>query len=82
MTQVEIRWYAGAGEAAGTPSSMVQVQEGASVAEVLSLGVGDNEALASVVEVASLLAGGVRVADRQAPLTATRLDVLPPFAGG
>lgn len=82
MAEVEIRWYAGAGQAAGTPSSTIEVREGASVAEILRQGVGDNEALASVVEVASLLAGGVRVEDRQAPLTGSRLDVLPPFAGG
>ena len=82
MASVEIRWYAGAGAAAGTPSSVLDLPGGTSVAEALAEAVGENSALAAVVEASSLLEDGVRVNDRTAPLTGARLDVLPPFAGG
>ena len=82
MARVEVRWYAGARAAAGTQSAVVDVPEGAPVADILRMAVGENAELQAVVEVSSLLAGGARIEDRDAPLTHTRLDVLPPFAGG
>lgn len=80
---VEIRFFAGAAEAAGAPSRTVEVEPGHSIAHVVGMVVGDDAALARVVGASSLLLDGTRVTDRSAAVGAAKqLDVLPPFAGG
>lgn len=79
---MQVRFFAGAAEAAGVDEREV----GAVVANghelVALLGEG-NDRLAKVLEVSSLLADGARVSDLAAPIDGvSRVDVLPPFAGG
>ena len=78
---VEVRFFAGAGEAAGAESlSVAGVATDDALVDRLGEG---NERLASVLNVSSLLADGARVSDRSASLDGVaRVDVLPPFAGG
>ena len=80
---MEVRFFAGAAEAAGTPSRVVEVPAGATVAELVdSLTAGD-DVLSRVMDVSSLLLDGTRVTDRTNRVgDAAQLDVLPPFAGG
>ena len=74
---MEIRFFAGAAEAAGHDSDGLTADD---VVARLSEG---NERLAKVLGVSALLADGTRITDRGADLSAVRsLDVLPPFAGG
>ena len=75
------RFFAGAAEAAGAES--LSGSGAPPVAPLLErLGEG-NERLAAVLNVSSLLADGARVSDRAASLEGvSRVDVLPPFAGG
>lgn len=80
---MEIRYFAGAAEAAGRQSQLVEVGAGHTVADVVAGIVGDDARLARVLEVSALLLDGVRVTDRNNPVgAAIQLDVLPPFAGG
>lgn len=80
---MEIRFFAGAAEAAGKPSLTLPVQPEQSIAEVVQTIVGDDDRLSRVLDVSSLLLDGSRVTDRQAVVGAAKqLDVLPPFAGG
>ncbi|MFT3887710.1 MAG: MoaD/ThiS family protein [Arachnia sp.] len=78
---MQVRFFAGAAEAAGT--EVLSVDDAPTVAALLErLGQG-NERLAQVLAVSSLLADGARVADPAASLDGVaQLDVLPPFAGG
>ena len=78
---VEVRFFAGAAEAAGAESLSVA---GVATVDALVDRLGEgNERLASVLNVSSLLADGARVSDRSASLDGVaRVDVLPPFAGG
>lgn len=79
---MEIRFFAGAAEAAGVDSVALDAT-GLSAADVVARLADGNERLARVLDVSALLADGARVADRGADLTAVEtLDVLPPFAGG
>ncbi|MCC2593720.1 MoaD/ThiS family protein [Tessaracoccus sp. OS52] len=80
---VEVRFFAGAAEAAGTPSRTVEVAPERTVADLLAQLVGDDARLGKVVGASSLLLDGTRVTDRGAAVgQARQLDVLPPFAGG
>lgn len=80
---MEIRFFAGAAEAAGTPSRTVEVTPEQTVEYVVQQLVGDDARLAKVMGASSLLLDGARVADRSVAVgTAAQLDVLPPFAGG
>ena len=79
---MEVRFFAGAAEAAGIESTVIDATglTGDGLVELLAA---DNEHLERVLRVSSLLADGVRVADRSAALGNVRcIDVLPPFAGG
>lgn len=79
---MEVRYFAGAADAAGVDSTVIDAAglTGHGLLEMLAEG---NEHLRKVLEVSSLLADGVRVTDRSAALgEVERLDVLPPFAGG
>ena len=79
---MEVRYYAGAAEAAGHEVVHLDAAEVTANEAVSSLG-DDNEALARVLAASSLLADGVRVTDRDTVLAGVKqLDVLPPFAGG
>ena len=78
---MEVRFFAGAAEAAGAESLSVS---GVATVDALVNRLGEgNERLASVLNVSSLLADGARVSGREASLDGVaRVDVLPPFAGG
>lgn len=78
---MQVTFFAGAAEAAGTES--VSVGEVATAADLVALLGRDNERLAAVLRVSTLLADGARVADPATGLDGvSRVDVLPPFAGG
>lgn len=80
---MEIRFFAGAAEAAGRQSRLLEVPPEHTVADVVRRIVGDDARLGRVLDVSALLLDGVRVTDRNNPVgAATQLDVLPPFAGG
>lgn len=79
---MEVRFFAGAAEAAGRDATEVDAAGLSAEAVVRQLG-SDNASLERVLQVSSLLADGVRITDLSASLDGvTRLDVLPPFAGG
>lgn len=79
---MQVRFFAGAAEAAGLEQLEVGGGELTGHGLVALLGEG-NERLGRVLEVSSLLADGVRISDLAAPLgDVARVDVLPPFAGG
>lgn len=82
MTTLTVRWFASAAAAAGANETTATVAPGASAASVLAQLTAGNDPLARVVAVSSLLADGAAITDRSAPLQCSRLDVLPPFAGG
>ncbi|HRL48873.1 MAG TPA: MoaD/ThiS family protein [Propioniciclava sp.] len=79
---VQIRYFAGAAEAAGLDEAEVDASE--LTASELRAELGrSNPRLAEVLRVSSLLADGARLDDPDAPLAGVqRVDVLPPFAGG
>ena len=78
----QIRYYAGAAEAAGVDEVEVDVAA-LTVSGLLARLGQDNARLAEVLRVSSLLADGVRQDDPDAVLTGVaQVDVLPPFAGG
>lgn len=76
----QVRYFAGAAEAAGLESESLP---GASVGELFAVMTARHPALAEVLPRCSVLVGGVRTADHGVTLTADeQVDVLPPFAGG
>ena len=84
MVELTVRYFAGARAAAGVPDENFEFPGEPTVADVLALvhqrhGV----RLARVLAAASFLLDGVAVRDRGiAVRPGSRLDVLPPFAGG
>ena len=79
---MEIRFFAGAAEAAGVDSVQIDAA-GATAAGIVNRIGGGNDRLARVLAVSSLLADGVRVQSPDDDLSdVDTLDVLPPFAGG
>lgn len=77
-----IRYFAGAAHAAKQRTQVVDADDITAAALMDQLGA-NNEELAKVLSVSTLLADGQRVADRQTSLAGIeQLDVLPPFAGG
>lgn len=84
MPVVTVRYFAGARAAAGTPSEIVKLDEGATVADAVEVvAERHGEALNKVLAACSFLLNSVAVRDRAAPLPAdAELDILPPFAGG
>lgn len=79
---MEIRFFAGAAEAAGFDSCHIDAAGLDAHAVVAQLAEG-NDRLAKVLDVSALLADGTRINDRATDLSAVQaLDVLPPFAGG
>jgi sulfur-carrier protein len=81
---VTVRYFAGAKAAAGTRSEPVELPDGATVADLLTVLAADHgEALARVLAAASFLLDEVAVHDRATVLAdGAVVDVLPPFAGG
>ena len=78
---IEVRYFAGARTAAGTPAERIAATSVEDLTSVLTERHG--ERLAVVLKAASFLVDGLACHDRQAvlPVGAT-VDVLPPFAGG
>jgi molybdopterin converting factor small subunit len=81
---IEVRYFAAARAAAGVEAEKIQLDDGATVGDVLAaLRAGHGPGLARVLERCSYLLDEVAVRDRDTPVTTTStLDVLPPFAGG
>lgn len=78
---MQVRYFAGAAEAAGCESQTVEASGLDVAALVAQLGEG-NERLAKVLSVSTLLADGARVEGADDLSGVQQLDVLPPFAGG
>lgn len=78
---VTVRYFAGAAEAAGVTEEQLAA---GTVGELRSVMVAAHgAALDRVLQRCSLLVGGVRTTDPAAVLAdGSRIDVLPPFAGG
>lgn len=83
--QVHVRFFAGAAEAAGTPSESVDLPAGATLDDLRAQLLDQHPGAARVLEISSFLVDDVVRDDHAAPLGAhgsVRVDVLPPFAGG
>ncbi len=76
---VEVRYFAGAVDAAGTRTETLDVTTVGELRALLLERYGD--AMARVLRTGSFLVDGVVSRDDAKPLGA-RVDVLPPFAGG
>jgi len=77
---VEVHLYAAARSAAGV--SVVEAS-GSSLGEVLASATAQYPGLAQVLERCSTLVDGLATSDPQAAVApGSRVDVLPPFAGG
>lgn len=82
--QVTIRYYAGAGAAAGLPEERVEVADGLTTAALVADACARRGAdLTRVAPACSVLVDGVPDRDRSRTLTdGATVDLLPPFAGG
>ena len=81
--QVTVRFFAAARAAAGAESNLVTLQQGATIACVVSELSCRSDELALVLQRCSFLCDGVAVRDRDTKLhSGQTIDVLPPFAGG
>ncbi|RYV50810.1 MoaD/ThiS family protein [Pengzhenrongella frigida] len=81
---VTLRYFAGAGAAAGVEEEQAALPVGSTVADALG-GAGDRRgpALTRVIAASSVMVDGVHQHTREATLRdGATLDVLPPFAGG
>jgi sulfur-carrier protein len=79
---MEIRYFAGAADAAGTSSTRLLIPATDAASLIARLGEG-NALLADVLARCSILVDGATVRDGNHPVPAdARVDVLPPFAGG
>jgi molybdopterin converting factor small subunit len=78
---LEVRYFAGARAAAGTPAEKIAAASLDDLTAVLTERHG--ERLGVVLKAASFLVDGLACHDRQAALPpGATVDVLPPFAGG
>lgn len=84
VTNVRVRYFAGARGATGLAEEAVTVPDGATVGDlVATLGTRHGEKLTRVLTACSFLLDGVAVRDLATHLPdRADLDVLPPFAGG
>lgn len=83
MSDLLVRFYAGAAAAAGTEDETLSPPEGADVSWLHDELLRRHPDIAPVLLAASLLVDGVAVTDRAHVLDgASSVDVLPPFAGG
>lgn len=79
---MEIAYYAGAADAAGTDREWLDTDD-TTAADLVSILSARHDRLAGVLRSCSLLVDGAPVKDPQTPISAhARVDVLPPFAGG
>jgi molybdopterin converting factor small subunit len=79
---MEITYYAGAADAAGTDREQLDVPD-TTAEQLVSLLNSRHEGLAGVLKSCSLLVDGSPATDPQTRISAaSRVDVLPPFAGG
>lgn len=79
---MQITYYAGAADAAGTTTAHLDAGDLTATDLLATLGAGD-EKLASVLACCSVLVDGRPVRDGAELIAAgSRVDVLPPFAGG
>lgn len=81
---VTLRYFAGAGAAAGIEAEHVTLPAGSTVANALT-GAADSrgQALARVIAASSVLVDGIHQHTGEGQLTdGATIDVLPPFAGG
>jgi molybdopterin synthase sulfur carrier subunit len=79
MTQVTVRYWAGARRAAGLDSEQLCATD---LADLLGQ-LGSRSALSEVLAASSVLVNEVRPAGEDLPLPAGAVvDILPPFAGG
>lgn len=82
-TTVQLRYFAGVAEAAGTAEESVEVAAGTSVAGLREqLAARHGAEFARSLSVSAVLVDGVRVAEDAELPAGIRLEVLPPFAGG
>lgn len=82
-TKVQLRYFAGVAEAAGTAEENVEVAAGTTAAGLRDqLAALHGPDFARTLGVSALLSDGVRVGDDAELPTGIRLEVLPPFAGG
>lgn len=80
---VTVRYFAAASEAAGADSSVLHLENGATVDDAIRELCGQSDKMALVLQKCSFLCDGVAVRDRSTVLRPHQtLDVLPPFAGG
>jgi sulfur-carrier protein len=79
---MEITYYAGAADAAGTDRELLETGDTTAEALVTLLSA-RHDGLAGVLKSCSLLVDGTPASDPQTAIRAgSRVDVLPPFAGG
>ncbi len=80
---VTVRYFAAAHAAAGVDDEAVDVDEAATVADLVEVLRARGPELARVLARCSYLRDGIAVRDITTPLApAQTIDVLPPFAGG
>lgn len=79
MTQVQVRYWAGAQAAAGVETESLT---GDTVSAVLDRATAAHPGLESVLTVASVLVDGRRAGRDEAVSDGSTVEVLPPFAGG
>lgn len=80
---MNVRYFAGAAEAAGMTEEVVDADFEVTVADLVEQLGADRERLARVLQVSSLLIDGVAVRQRSQFIPpGAQVDVLPPFAGG
>ncbi|MFC4854268.1 MoaD/ThiS family protein [Actinophytocola glycyrrhizae] len=84
MTNVQVRYFAGARGAVGLSEETLSMPEGTTVRDLVTeLGVKHGEKLTRVLTACSFLLDGVAVRDLSVAVPdGADLDVLPPFAGG
>lgn len=82
--QVTVRWFAAAGEAAGRPDELLEVDGATTTGDLLARAVAAHgPQLGRVLAACSVLVDGELDEHRIRVLTpGLTLDVLPPFAGG
>jgi len=79
---MEIAYYAGAADAAGTDREQLDTSD-TTAQQLVSLLSTRHDRLAEVLKSCSLLVDGTPVKDPQTWISGgSRVDVLPPFAGG
>ncbi|MEW5813459.1 MAG: MoaD/ThiS family protein [Actinomycetota bacterium] len=80
---VTVRYFAAARAAAGVEHEAIEVDDAATVADLVEVLRGRGPELERVLARCSYLRDGIAVRDIRTPLgEAETIDVLPPFAGG